>query len=78
MNRRQFFKRIAATCAGVVVAVVAPAVLVKGKPLPFKLNLMQQEILRKIAKRRKIAYGALIRELETNLFAAGRCYCPRN
>ena len=43
-TRRQFFKRIAATCAGVAAAVVAPAVLVKGKPLPFKLNLMQREI----------------------------------
>lgn len=46
MNRRQFFKQVAATCAGITgTSTVAPAVVwgEEEKSIPLKLNAMQQK-----------------------------------
>lgn len=45
-TRRQFFKTLATTVAGVVAVGVAPRVVAK-KLVPFKPNLMQETIISK-------------------------------
>ncbi len=45
MNRRQFFKTLAATAAGVVAVGVAPRVVGGDKKVPFKPNRAQKLIV---------------------------------
>ncbi len=49
MNRRQFFKTLAATAAGVAAVGVAPKVAVKG--VPFKPNSAQAVIFDEFAEK---------------------------